>query len=121
MTDPWWVRVARSVAATAILSIALYVVAIVYTSTGGSARELLVKELLVNLTLVLGLQVFMGNTGILSFGHLAFAQVAAYAVAICAIPVATKAQQLPDLPFGLGDVHLGALPATLVGVLVALV
>ena len=120
MTDPWWLRIARSAAATAVLSIALFVVAIVYTSTGGSARELLVKELLVNLMLVLGLQVFMGNTGILSFGHLAFAQIAAYAVAICAIPVATKAQQLPDLPFGLGDVHLGPLAATLVGVLAAL-
>ena len=120
MSDPWWLRVARSAAATAILSIALFVAAIVYTSTGGSARELLVKELLVNLMLVLGLQVFMGNTGILSFGHLAFAQIAAYAVAICTIPVAAKAQALPDLPFGLGDVHLGALAATLVGVLVAL-
>ena len=120
MSDPWWLRIGRSAAATAILSIALFVAAIVYTSTGGSARELLVKELLVNLMLVLGLQVFMGNTGILSFGHLAFAQIAAYAVAICTIPVATKAQQLPDLPFGLGDVHLAALPATLVAVLVAL-
>ena len=120
MSDPWWLRVARSAAATAILSIALFVAAIVYTSTGGSARELLVKELLVNLMLVLGLQVFMGNTGILSFGHLAFAQIAAYAVAICTIPVAAKTQALPDLPFGLGDVHLGAPAATLVGVLVAL-
>jgi len=120
MTDPWWVRVARSATATAMMSIALFVLAIVYTSTGGSARELLIKELLINLMLVLGLQVFMGNTGILSFGHLAFAQVAAYAVAICAIPIATKSQQLPDLPFGLGDVHLGSLTATLVGVLVAL-
>jgi branched-chain amino acid transport system permease protein len=120
MTDPWWLRVARSAVATAILSIAMFIAAIAYTSTGGSARELLVKELLINLMLVLGLQVFMGNTGILSFGHLAFAQIAAYAVAICAIPIATKSQQLPDLPFGLGDVHLGTLPATLVGVLVAL-
>ncbi len=120
MTDPWWLRIARSAAATAILSIALFVAAIVYTSTGGSARELLVKELLVNLMLVLGLQVFMGNTGILSFGHLAFAQIAAYAVALCTIPVATKAQQLPDLPFGLGDVHLGPLGATFIGVLAAL-
>jgi branched-chain amino acid transport system permease protein len=120
MTDPWWLRLARSAVATAILSIAMFIVAIAYTSTGGSARELLVKELLINLMLVLGLQVFMGNTGILSFGHLAFAQIAAYAVAICAIPIATKSQQLPDLPFGLGDVHLGTLPATFVGVLVAL-
>ena len=120
MSDPWWLRVARSAVATAILSIAMFTAAIAYTSTGGSARELLVKELLINLMLVLGLQVFMGNTGILSFGHLAFAQIAAYAVAICAIPIATKSQQLPDLPFGLGDVHLGTLPATLVGVLVAL-
>ena len=71
--------------------------------------------------LVLGLQAFTGSTGILSFGHLAFAQIAAYGTALVAIPVATKASTLPDLPFGLGDVELGSLGATVVGVVVAVV
>ena len=85
----------------------------------GAARDLLVQELLVNLILVLGLQAFIGLTGILSFGHLAFAQIAAYGTALVAIPVATKASTLPDLPFGLGDVELGPVGATVVGVVVA--
>ena len=76
----------------------LVVGANLYTATGGSSRELLVQELLVNLILVLGLQAFTGLTGILSFGHLAFAQLAAYGTAIVAIPVATKATSLPELP-----------------------
>ena len=88
---------ARSTAASAVLFVALVVGAFVYTATGGAARDLLVQELLVNLLLVLGLQAFIGTTGILSFGHLAFAQIAAYGTALVAIPVATKASSLPDL------------------------
>jgi branched-chain amino acid transport system permease protein len=97
----------------------LVVGALVYTSAGGAARELLVQELLVNLVIVLGLQVFIGQTGILSFGHLAFAQLAAYGAALSAIPAATKGTSLPDVPFGLGDVELGPFGAVLAGVVVA--
>ena len=111
---------ARSAASLVLFGV-LVVGANLYTATGGSSRELLVQELLVNLILVLGLQAFTGLTGILSFGHLAFAQLAAYGTAIVAIPVATKATSLPELPFGLGDVHLGSVAATAVGVLVATV
>jgi branched-chain amino acid transport system permease protein len=109
----------RSVAATGVLFAVLVAGANVYTATGGGSRELLVQELLVNLILVLGLQAFTGMTGILSFGHLAFAQIAAYGAALVAIPAATKATTLPDLPFGLGDVEVGPLPATIFGVAVA--
>ena len=119
MSDPAWLRAARTVGVSAAFVLVLVVAAALYTGTGGSARELLVKELLVNLVLVLGLQVFVGSTGILSFGHLAFTQIAAYAAALCTIPVAAKATQLPDVPFGLGDVHLGAFAGTLVAVVVA--
>jgi branched-chain amino acid transport system permease protein len=111
--------VARATVAAVALLAVLAAGAAAYTATGGSSRQLLVQELLVNLVLVLGLHAFTGMTGILSFGHLAFAQIAAYAAALVSIPVATKATTLPDLPFGLGDVHLGPLPATFVGVVVA--
>jgi branched-chain amino acid transport system permease protein len=110
---------ARSVASAGVLVAALAIGAILYTSAGGAARDLLVQELLVNLVLVVGFQVFIGTTGILSFGHLAFAQIAAYGTALTMIPAAAKATSLPDLPAGLGDVELGPLPATVVGVVVA--
>jgi branched-chain amino acid transport system permease protein len=120
MTDPLQLRLARSLGASAVILAVLFAGSMLYTATGGGARELLIKELLINLMLVLGLQVFMGSTGILSFGHLAFAQIAAYGVALASIPVAVKAQRLPDLPFGLDSVELDATAATMVGILVAL-
>ena len=104
---------------SALLFAALVVGAALYTATGGSSRTLLVQELLVNLVLVLGLQAFTGLTGVLSFGHLAFAQIAAYGAALVTIPVATKATSLPDLPFGIDDVHVGSLAATVIAVVVA--
>jgi branched-chain amino acid transport system ATP-binding protein/branched-chain amino acid transport system permease protein len=110
----------RSTLAAAVFFVALVGGALAYTSTGGSARDLLVQELLVNLVIVLGLQVFIGTTGILSFGHLAFAQIAAYGAALVAIPAASKASTLPDLPLGLGDVELGPFGATIVGIAVTL-
>ena len=112
-------RLGRSVLASLALLALLAAAATIYTSGGGAARDLLVQELLVNLVVVLGLQIFIGNTGILSFGHLAFVQLAAYGVALVTIPVAAKATSLPDLPLGLGDVQLGPFVATLIGVAVA--
>jgi branched-chain amino acid transport system permease protein len=114
-------RLRRHAIATGVLFALLLAGSWIYTATGDAARQLLVQELLVNLVLVMGLQVFMGSTGILSFGHLAFAQIAAYGAALLTIPTATKASSLPDLPFGLGDIELGPAPATAVGVLVAII
>lgn len=112
-------RLIQTIGASVVWFALLVVGALIYTSTGGAARELLIQELLVNVVLVLGLQVFIGSTGILSFGHLAFAQVAAYGAALVAVPVATKATALPNLPLGLGDVSVGPFWATLIGTAVA--
>lgn len=112
-------RLGRSAIASGAMFAVTVVAATVYTSSGGAARDLLVQELLVNIVIVMGLQVFIGSTGILSFGHLAFAQIAAYGVALTAIPAATKVGTLPEIPFGLGDVELGPVGATVVAVVAA--
>ncbi len=114
-------KAGRSITASAVLLAVVWVLATVYTSWGGSSRDLLIDEMLTNFILVLAMQVFIGNTGVLSFGHMAFAQVASYATAVVAIPVAAKAKSLPDIPFGLSDVHLGAFGSTAVAVVVTLV
>ena len=50
--------------------------------------------------LVLGLQIFMGNSGILSFAHIGFMGVGAYTSAVLTIPAQMKGMALPDLyPF----------------------
>ena len=54
-------------------------------------------HLCISLILVLGLQVFMGNSGILSFAHIGFMGVGAYVSAVLTIPVQMKGMALPDL------------------------
>ncbi|MFZ4718219.1 MAG: branched-chain amino acid ABC transporter ATP-binding protein/permease [Ilumatobacteraceae bacterium] len=114
-------RTARTTLGSAVLMAAVAALAMVYTSGGGASRESLISEMLANFILVLGIQVFIGNTGVLSFGHMAFAQIAAYATAVVAIPLAAKAKALPDIPFGLDTVHMGALGATITAVVVTVI
>jgi branched-chain amino acid transport system permease protein len=64
------------------------------------------------------MQLFIGNTGVLSFGHMAFAEIAAYATAVVAIPLAVKTRALPDIPFGLDEIHFGAGGSLLFAVVV---
>ena len=114
-------KAGRSTAASLALLAGLFVLSTIYTSSGGSSRELLIDEMLASMMLVLGMQLFIGNTGVLSFGHMAFAQIAAYATAVVAIPLAAKSRALPDIPFGLEDVHFGAAGSLLFAVAVTVV
>ena len=120
MASPLW-KLGRSTLASAVLVALVAALAMAYTSGGGASRESLIGEMLSNFILVLGMQVFIGNTGVLSFGHMAFAQIASYATAVVAIPLAAKTKALPDIPFGLESVHFGPLGATLFAVAVTMV
>lgn len=94
---------------------------LLYASAGGSARDVLVTQMLINAIMVIGLQVFIGNTGILSFGHMGFAAVAGYIVALLAIDPKYKERLVPDAPFGLADVSMGPVPATVIAIALTLV
>jgi len=76
-------------------------------------------NLCISLTLVLGLQVFMGNSGILSFAHMGFMGVGAYASAVLTIPAQMKGMALPDLYPFLQGVQLSPYVAMAVSGLVA--
>jgi len=98
-----------------------------YGSSGAGSRDILVTQMLVNAIIVLGLQVFVGNTGILSFGHMGFATITGYAVAVLSIPASRKLGTefvpgfIPDAPWGLAEKELGPLAATLVALALVLV
>lgn len=71
---------------------------------------------------VVGYQIFVGSTGIVSFGHPAFIAIGAYVSGILTIPAEMKEQLLPDLPSVLQGVTLGPVSATIAaGVCAALV
>lgn len=69
----------------------------------------------INAIMVIGFQTFVGSTGIVSFGHVAFMAVGAYAAGIVSIASADKAYILPRLPHFLASVELGIVPALLIG------
>lgn len=69
--------------------------------------------MLINVVLVVGFFFFAGNAGILSFGHMSFMAIGAYAGALLTIPALQKGFLLPDLPAWLATAELGSLPAAL--------
>lgn len=92
------------------------VVAVTYLSALGSASlQRSTLQMLINLVLVVALYIFVGNSGIFSFGHMSFMAVGAYSFALLTIPAETKQLLLPGLPDTLQDAHVGTLVATLVG------
>ncbi len=80
---------------------------------------------LINLVAVVGLYVFVGNSGVLSFGNVAFMAIGGYVSALLTMPVAAKGVFLPDLPAFLAvaqwPVLAGALAGGVAAALVAFV
>ena len=86
--------------------------------TGGAA-ERLITVMLIDAIIVIGIQVYVGNTGVLSFGHIGFGAIAGYTFAVLAISPEEKAKRIPDAPFGLADVDMSSTMALIVAVTVA--
>jgi branched-chain amino acid transport system permease protein len=76
-------------------------------------------NLCIALILVLGLQVFMGNSGILSFAHIGFMGIGAYTTAVLTIPAQMKGMALPDLYPFLVEVQISPYLGILIGGLTA--
>jgi branched-chain amino acid transport system permease protein len=82
-------------------------------------RDPTMKEIVllfgINAIMVVGFQAFVGNTGLVSFGHVAFMAIGAYGAGIVSIPAIDKAYLLPDLPGFMAHLELTVVPALLVG------
>ena len=70
---------------------------------------------LINLIAVVGLYVFVGNSGVLSFGNVAFMAVGAYVSALLTMKPAAKSVFLPDLPAVIAHAEWPTLPGALAG------
>ncbi len=81
-------------------------------------HERLVTFALIDAVIVLGMQIYIGNTGILSFGHIGFGAIAGYAFALSAISPVEKLKRVSDAPFGLVDVQLDPWTSIAVAVVV---
>jgi branched-chain amino acid transport system permease protein len=86
--------------------------------SGGGAAERLVTIALIDAIVVIGIQVYVGNTGVLSFGHIGFGAIAGYAFAVFAISETEKLKRIPDAPFGLTGIQLNPWLAILIAIAV---
>ncbi|MEM8923697.1 MAG: branched-chain amino acid ABC transporter ATP-binding protein/permease [Actinomycetota bacterium] len=109
------------IAGSVILFALLVAGGLVYQSFFGGAGERLVTRMLIDAIIVLGIQIYIGNTGVLSFGHIGFGAIAGYSFALLAIGSAQKLEQVPDAPFGLAEIELNPWLSIAAAVLVTLV
>ncbi|WP_272850334.1 branched-chain amino acid ABC transporter ATP-binding protein/permease [Paracoccus seriniphilus] len=102
-----------SIAAIAFSAIA----AVLIAGAFGGASERILTVFFISLIGVAGIGIYAGNSGILSFGHLAFMGIGAYVSSILTLPAQLKAATLPKLPDWLAATQLDLVPATLVAIL----
>ncbi len=109
-----------------LAAILLAIVGVVW-ATGDGLLARTVTDALIRVVLVIGLYIFIGNSGVLSFGHIAFMLVGAYGTAWLTLSVFKKsfALQLPEIlantqypvfPSAVAAAALAALVALVIGV-----
>ena len=104
---------------------ALVVVTALVGTLVSRSTEIYFTDSLVKVAIVVALYVFIGSSGVLSFGHISFVAIGAWTAGVLSIPVAEKPAIMPNLAGFLRDRTVGNVPslalAALVGGLCALV
>jgi branched-chain amino acid transport system permease protein len=75
------------------------------------ANRIYFSSALVDVAIVVALYVFVGNTGVLSFGHISFVAVGAFAAGVMSVPLDSKRGVLPGIYPLLRDHTIGYLPS----------
>jgi len=101
----------RAGRATAALAVPLFLVALWADTVAGGTLERVAINFFITLVLVYGLQVFSGNSGILSLGHISFMGIGAYVTALLTIPTMIKTLAVPGVPHWLLQTEWGFVPA----------
>ena len=115
-------RVARS---SGLLIAVLAVIALVaaFSAGTGSSLTLIIPNFFITVIAVIALQMFTGNSGVVSWGHSAFVGIAAYVTAWLTVPSVIKSDVFRSMPSWLLDAQWSFIPtiavATLAGTLVA--
>lgn len=100
-----------------IILLALFVVAA--TIFKNKSFTIVLTNFLIYTSMVVAYQIFMGFSGIVSFGQVAFFAVGAYTAAILNIPPDIKEVALPSLTPFIQQMQTGALVAILMGTVIA--
>jgi branched-chain amino acid transport system permease protein len=114
-TESW---IVRALAGGGLTSAAFAAVMIALFQTGSLRTQQVMLIFFANLMVALGLQVFTGNSGVISFGHVGLMAIGGYTAALMSLTAASKATQIGSAPGFIRDAHFSFLPATLIAIVV---
>ena len=86
---------------------------------GNTPTERFAIDTMISLVFVIGLSIFSGNSGVLSFGHAGFAAIGGYAAAWITIPLIPRKLFLPDLPAIFTNIEAGLFGGLALGIALA--
>lgn len=101
------------------LGLLLAALAVLVSLFGSNSLERTAIEIFIRITMVVGMWVFIGNSGVISFGHTAFMCIGAYAAAWFTVPPMMKKLFLPGLPEVILENSLPFWSSALLAVLLA--
>lgn len=110
--------IARALRGGMITALPVVIIGVAMIFLAPNYYQNLAAAAVLNLIIVVGLQVFMGNSGLANFGHSVFVGLGAYGMAILATPVMMKKLSIPNAPFGLSQVELHPLAAAAIALVV---
>ncbi len=104
--------------APVLAPLALVAVTAIVGSFFERSTEIYFINALVAVSIVVALYVFVGNSGVLSFGHIAFVAVGSWTAGVLSVPVEEKPATMPNLFGFLSDTTVGNIPSLLLAALV---
>jgi len=107
-------------AAQLLAPVLLVVATAVLGSFTSRAIEIYFLTAIVSVAIVVAIYVFVGNSGVLSFGQISFVAVGAFAAGVMTIPLESKTGVLPDLYPLLREHTIGNLPSLVLAAAVLL-
>ena len=100
---------------TSVLFLAL-MVGLFQTGTGRTQQVVLI--FLAYLLIVIALQVFTGNSGVISFAHVGLMAIGGYTAMLMNLSVSSKASQIGNAPGFIKNAHFAFLPSVLIAIVV---
>lgn len=105
----WWPLLGPSVLIVVLSSL---------SQLAPNATQRQIRSVLVTAVVVLALYVFVGNSGVISFGQVSFVAVGAFAAGLATAPASVKPTTFPNLAPFLADLEIGNISSLLLAALV---
>jgi branched-chain amino acid transport system permease protein len=102
---------------TPVILVVLVATVVLVALNGSFTVQSAAAGALISMLMVTALNIFIGTSGVFSFGHVAFMAMGAYSTGILASSEAAKSLQLPALPAWLASIELNQAAAVLVSAL----